>query len=647
MAVSIDAFKQAFAGELFRESQVATGLDIEPKSSGDPLEGRHARVRKAVKADPRLRSAITVANRTGSDMRLVKSGLKFNTARFVPAAPAVIAAGQNVTFQVVDPQGAGRTGGVARYHFEQKKRNVDVTLVWEGLKAEMVFTGDPHTINPKTQAVVDSESGNTYFFGLVEHQESDPLHLLIHFFNNTEFGLVRESASLEDPEHSEFSPPPPAAVPRKGVPAFFVQVFDEEHPEGAGSMSYRIQEAGRQHVARMKWRRGGRPVGLLEPNDGRFIVQARPDGPNDFRFELKHHDGPPPQPPGPTVVTIVNKAGFRLQREMLQLDQDKARFRSEPAQVIEGGSRTQFLVEAPDPEFPDRSGIVAYAFSLPKQGGGREASSHVVAMDWRSEPPPSFAHVSPAAENVEVAVDGGNSDSITFTITGPALDFTPPEKVKQPTLRKGDKGADGWVEYLQAALNHHIGAGLTVNGDFDKATKDKVEEFQRSHEKDGCMVDGIVGDQTWSFLRIGVFEKPRTDGRKPHTYVEKGLEARWLREKSIVRYEPPNDALVMQAISVGDTDTLEGQLVRIRITGPTGEQKVIDRPLGAGQVTSTSGQGFVHDVSIVHLGNLFDADGPAPAGDYRVEAYFDHELGGDKLAETVTVATAPSPRTGE
>jgi len=65
---------------------------------------------------------------------------------------------------------------------------------------------------------------------------------------------------------------------------------------------------------------------------------------------------------------------------------------------------------------------------------------------------------------------------VVFTVTGPALDFNP----------------------------HHLNAGLKVDGDFGTQTLKTVKAFQNQHETEGVPVDGIVGDQTWSFLREGV-----------------------------------------------------------------------------------------------------------------------------------------------
>src|SRR5688500_2577817 len=68
----------------------------------------------------------------------------------------------------------------------------------------------------------------------------------------------------------------------------------------------------------------------------------------------------------------------------------------------------------------------------------------------------------------------------------------------EPTLRKGDKSADGWVEFLQAKLAVWDG-NLKIDGDFGDETFKAVVAFQR----DNGLQDqsGVVGDETWSVLR--------------------------------------------------------------------------------------------------------------------------------------------------
>lgn len=58
-------------------------------------------------------------------------------------------------------------------------------------------------------------------------------------------------------------------------------------------------------------------------------------------------------------------------------------------------------------------------------------------------------------------------------------------------LRIGDKGND--VRLVQQAL------GIKVDGDFGRATKTAVEEFQKNN---GLTVDGVVGSTTWEALGL-------------------------------------------------------------------------------------------------------------------------------------------------
>ena len=64
------------------------------------------------------------------------------------------------------------------------------------------------------------------------------------------------------------------------------------------------------------------------------------------------------------------------------------------------------------------------------------------------------------------------------------------------TLRRGDRGNN--VKALQVTLNYR-GAGLTVDGDFGPMTEARVIDFQQSSRQ--LSADGIVGPQTWQFLR--------------------------------------------------------------------------------------------------------------------------------------------------
>lgn len=75
-----------------------------------------------------------------------------------------------------------------------------------------------------------------------------------------------------------------------------------------------------------------------------------------------------------------------------------------------------------------------------------------------------------------------------------------------PTLRRGANGET--VKKLQTLLNHAIGAGLDVDGNFGSKTEEAVKEFQRMN---GLTVDGIVGPKTWAELAALDEAKPEPD----------------------------------------------------------------------------------------------------------------------------------------
>jgi peptidoglycan hydrolase-like protein with peptidoglycan-binding domain len=63
------------------------------------------------------------------------------------------------------------------------------------------------------------------------------------------------------------------------------------------------------------------------------------------------------------------------------------------------------------------------------------------------------------------------------------------------TLMKGSVGEE--VTYLQQLLNKKSHATIAVDGYFGEETKQMVQIYQRNH---GLVVDGIVGEKTWSSL---------------------------------------------------------------------------------------------------------------------------------------------------
>jgi hypothetical protein len=390
---------------------------------------------------PRQQSTVTLLNATGSDLRLLRADLKFRTARFVPAAPAFIPAHDKSTFKVVEPTvGADKTEGSAQYHVEQRRHNVDVTFSWAFADGDVKFNGEG-PFSKSVSAARDSDTGNEYEL-LVKEVGEDPLEVRIEITNTSGFGMKLVSANLEDPAHTEFKEKPKREIKNKLFSSFVAQPLDEEHPDAAGSVDYLIEQPNKPHLAHMTWRKSAKPVGSVDPNDGAFIIKTRVKDERIF-FDVEAHQGPPPQPPGPTRVTIINDTSLPMERDLLILDGKEAKFKSEPDQIIQGGRKTQFEVESTDPEFPQTDGIAAYALkNNPAPAPSEPVPESIVNMSWRSENP-SFAKIVPPAEGVTVDVTGPNND-VVFTVTGAPLDFNPPAKIKQTdsAVRRQEQG---WV----------------------------------------------------------------------------------------------------------------------------------------------------------------------------------------------------------
>lgn len=621
-------------------------LGMRPRSdAADAAEGQAAPPETAAEeaAPPRVGTkgaSIRIINGTGADLKLVASELQFpKTARFAPPPPPVVP-GRDGTlhtdayFNVVEStEGYRKSGGGAAYHIERRKTNSTFSFSWGGGKGVLKVDGPYYT---SFHGETDTEAGDYYEFVLHESPgEEEKLEVRFDIWNKTGHDLTLVSATLDDLEHTEWELKPASKIPDQVIETSFVQPLDPDHADGAGTVTYRIEGADKPRTARMSWIKDGRPVGVMDPNDGAFVVESTGEG-KAFRFAVVPHAGPPPATGGDSKVTVVNRSGYELTDMSTMLDGKSARFKSEPAQSVPDGGSTTFEVVSEDPHAPETDGYISYTFDFTNDQMQRKPTN--AYMTWRTNGPP-LAKIVPEGESdgFDVQVQQSGNDT-TFTVTGPPLEFAPPAKVKQPTLRQGDKGSDGWVEYLQEALNHHLSLEREVTGTFGPDTYKDVIAFQTKHKAEGCMVDGVVGDQTWSFLREGVPEKPATDGRKPHSYVEQGQEARWVREKGVVRFDAARDALAMQLVSVGNVDDMEKRKVRVRVTAPDKAEKVVDRPIGPPVSASATGQGSTHEVLVTPFSTLFDQGATAAQpGDYLVESYFDEELGGDKFSETVTV----------
>ena len=352
---------------------------------------------------------------------------------------------------------------------------------------------------------------------------------------------------------------------------------------------------------------------------------------------------PPPQSPteGPAEVrtcklTIVNRTNGMMTLQSKNLGHPKTMYDAPPPEAVPAGRTGWFQVHSHAEEHPEIGGFVDYALLLDPAPAG-VAGPLTVKLAWTA--PRANAYVLPPGSGGGVDVKiGGSPANFFFEVDGPPIEFAPPpKKTSQPTLRQGDKSPDGWVEYLQELLNLKASAGLEIDGDFGDLTHDAVVAYQKDLKKKAPEVldDGIVGDQTWSYLRDGAPAKPATDQRKPHSYVEKGVEARWSAETGALVYLSDSDQATLLAMSVGDADQLAGRSARFRITGPTGTQKVVDGLIGKGAKTSKTDQGFEHLVTIDAFLQLFGGAKEAAKGSYAVEAYFPADLGGDAFSGTL------------
>jgi len=192
---------------------------------------------------------------------------------------------------------------------------------------------------------------------------------------------------------------------------------------------------------------------------------------------------------------------------------------------------------------------------------------------------------------------------------------------QEPTLRHGDTGNEGWVEYLQGLLILEGHDTVTKNGSFDDATLDAVQKYQLHN---GLLADGVVGNQTWAALRRADPQMAGTDGRERGTYVEDTREARWVYDEEMVLVDAAADELLFIAINVGsaplDASTLAN--ATCRITPPQGDAFDMELvPRNESGSTTEAGNLFFYVASNVNA---------IPAGRYKAEAWLPEELSGDR-----------------
>jgi peptidoglycan hydrolase-like protein with peptidoglycan-binding domain len=192
---------------------------------------------------------------------------------------------------------------------------------------------------------------------------------------------------------------------------------------------------------------------------------------------------------------------------------------------------------------------------------------------------------------------------------------------QEPTLRHGDEGIDGWVEYLQGLLIIEGYSTVTKHGSFDDATLEAVQQYQLHN---GLVTDGVVGNQTWAALRHGDAQMAGTDGREAGTYVEDTREARWVWDEETVHFDSAADELQFVAVNVGSAELDAGALANAtcRITPPEGEPFVMELvPRNESGSSTEVGKRFFYVASNVNS---------IPPGHYTAEAWLPDELSGDR-----------------
>jgi Putative peptidoglycan binding domain len=207
------------------------------------------------------------------------------------------------------------------------------------------------------------------------------------------------------------------------------------------------------------------------------------------------------------------------------------------------------------------------------------------------------------------------------------------DETQEPTLRKGDESSDGWVEYLQEVLTLWLepaGYGpLDRNGTFDDYTYNAVIWFQGQHH---LLVDGVVGNQTWAALRSEAPQAVGTDGRAPGTFVDTGIEARWVLDDHSAKHDASRDILFLAAVSTG-TDVINGDNFAAAgwITTAAGEQKQIEGYFVDENGDSEAGPGELFFLAVPNASQVYGV------GDITVDVTMDKSLGGDRMNTTVSI----------
>lgn len=543
--------------------------------------------------------------------------------------------------------------------------------------AEQRFGFGPEDILPVIPDLID---------GATDRRATCAIH------NNTQQVLKLDTASLDETDddsgkspgirHGKYITFPPSQIAASDQSGRFVAennkvlVFSTTGVEA--TLKYILDSQGTAWVFHFE-----NPFGVAAGTKN--SADARVEGPNAAQFEtpkpgmsgkndvkylfiLNAKGGtPPPGPgpapgpaPGPNVpsscqITVINETALTLIRA--EAEHERGDFMVPPPRSVPPGDVINFVsVETPGAKEQGCKGFVVWEVGSP--------TAAVWRVEWdnpegaKNNSVGTLTPQTAGFRSQDVIGQGEENVPVSFTISGgpaapgpvppgpvppgpvppgpvppapvpppPETKFEPPAESKQPTLRKGDTSADGWVEYAQKMLNVHVKANLAVNGDFDSATHAAVLKFQTSRK---LQVDGVIGNQTWAALREDNPEPVGTDGRAPHTFVEKGVEARWVLESQLNnRHEKASDLFRLAVESVGDQPLDPATEATVRITAPGSAAKVVTVKVGP-HVAGEGAAPFTHEVRIEQFRVKFPSNPvTAPVTEYLVEAFMPKELGGD------------------
>jgi len=337
--------------------------------------------------------------------------------------------------------------------------------------------------------------------------------------------------------------------------------------------------------------------------------------------------------PRTCIITVTNGT-----KQTLSLLKQEGEFGTQPPASVQPGGKAVFTgISTAGPDGPQCNGSVEWALDSP----GKET--------WRNRWQLGFERGSALMNEIPLGF-GGHAECgkeidkvpVVFDLTGdappapgPEPEFKPPVAEHQPTLRRGDKSKDGWVEYMQELLRD-TGAQLKVDGDFGPTTEKALKAFQKAK---GLKFDGICGNETWSVLREGPREKVGTDGRKPHTFVDHGQKARWQRSGEHCVLMLSSDEGWLLVNSIGDVPDIDKKKATVRVTPPGGKPKVVEVLIGPPNQRMPDNQGNVHIVKLPNFKKTFKVGDREPTDDevkqFTIEAYLEQSLGGDFLKTTI------------